>query len=317
MDNQQFSSFDEQNQPYATPAGPKNAKYFRARAREALKGNLVNTAVGGFVYNLVVSGVSVVGLIPFYVIMFTVLLRQSFSPEDRVPAEFFATVLIGFAVMMGILILGMILVGGPAIVGYSRMHLDVIDGVEPRIGTIFSPFKTCFGKAASLYFRLTLLACLACLPIILLLFVGIMLIGLENGALGVICMLMGYVITIALAMVIYYRYSMSYYILAEYPEMSAGDALRNSAMLMKGKMWKLFCLDFSFIGWVLLVAVGGMLTCGVGMLIGIYVLMAYMQTARAAFYDEITNRAAARQTVFPSLDPDDYISGEGSRQGDI
>lgn len=317
MDNQQFSSFEEPNQIYTVPTGPKNAAYFRTRARAALKGNLVNTAVGGFVYNLVVSGVSVMGLIPFYVIMFTALLKESFSMSEEAELELVATVFIGFAIMMGILILGMILVGGPAIVGYSRMHLDVIDGVEPRIGTIFSPFKTCFGKAVSLYFRLTLLSCLACLPMILLLFVGIVLLGLENGALGALCMLAGYVTTIVLAMVIYYRYSMSYYILAEYPEMSAGDALRNSAMLMKGKKWKLFCLDFSFIGWVLLVAVGGMLTCGVGMLIGIYVLMAYMQTARAAFYDEITNRAAARETVFPSLDPDDYISGEGSWQDNV
>ena len=42
-------------------------------------------------------------------------------------------------------------------------------------------------------------------------------------------------------------------------------------------------------------------------MVGSYVLSAYEITSTAAFYDDITNRAAARETEFPSLDPDDYI----------
>ena len=43
-------------------------------------------------------------------------------------------------------------------------------------------------------------------------------------------------------------------------------------------------------------------TCGIGMIF----LTPYMQASFAAFYDDITNRAAARETEFPSLNPDDY-----------
>ena len=94
---------------------------------------------------------------------------------------------------------------------------------------------------------------------------------------------------------------MSFLILAEYPEISAIDALRNSASLMRGNKWRLFCLQISFIGWVLL---AGCCTCGIGVMF----LTPYMSAANAAFYDDIANRAAARETEFPSLDPNDYIA---------
>jgi hypothetical protein len=43
-------------------------------------------------------------------------------------------------------------------------------------------------------------------------------------------------------------------------------------------------------------------TCG----IGVFFLSPYMYAADAAFYDDIANRAAARETEFPSVDPNDY-----------
>ena len=89
-------------------------------------------------------------------------------------------------------------------------------------------------------------------------------------------------------------------ILAEYPEMRAVDALRNSAMLMKGRKWSFFCLQLSFIGWYLLSA----LTAFVGLIF----LMPYIHTVDATYYDEIANRSAAREAEFPSLDPDDYVA---------
>ena len=88
-------------------------------------------------------------------------------------------------------------------------------------------------------------------------------------------------------------------IMAEYPTIGIFDALRNSANLMKGNKWKLFCLDFSFIGWILLASC----TCGLGMI----VLMPYMYAASAAFYNDIANRQAAKETEFPSINPDDYV----------
>ena len=80
-----------------------------------------------------------------------------------------------------------------------------------------------------------------------------------------------------------YSYRMAFYLLADNPEWSPGRALRESRQLMQGHRWRLACLDVSFIGWFLLVAV----TAG---LAGIFVLP-YFATANAAFYEDLLDRA--------------------------
>ena len=77
-----------------------------------------------------------------------------------------------------------------------------------------------------------------------------------------------------------YSYAMTSYILAEQPELSAGEAITLSKQLMNGNRWRLFCLHLSFIGWELLCA----LTLGIGHLW----LTPYKQAATAAFYREIS-----------------------------
>jgi uncharacterized membrane protein len=116
--------------------------------------------------------------------------------------------------------------------------------------------------------------------------------------LAILILLCGLLLTAVAAIPINYTYTYAFLILAEYPTLSPTEALRNSRNLMRGKKFKLFCLDFSFIGWILLAC----LTCG----IGFHFLTPYMQTARVAFYHDIANREAASDVEFPSLDPDDY-----------
>ena len=76
-----------------------------------------------------------------------------------------------------------------------------------------------------------------------------------------------------------FSYSMAPYILADHPEMTGGQAITASKNLMKGKKGKLFCLQLSFIGWILL----SCLTFGIGFLwVG-----PWMSAATAAFYESI------------------------------
>ncbi|MDR3225043.1 MAG: DUF975 family protein [Clostridiales Family XIII bacterium] len=49
-----------------------------------------------------------------------------------------------------------------------------------------------------------------------------------------------------------YRYKLVFYILAENPDVGPFEAIRISKEIMRGNKWKLFCLDLSFIGWMLL-----------------------------------------------------------------
>ena len=49
-----------------------------------------------------------------------------------------------------------------------------------------------------------------------------------------------------------YSYAMTYFLLREDSSLGANEAITLSRKLMDGKKWKLFCLDFSYIGWHLL-----------------------------------------------------------------
>ena len=87
-----------------------------------------------------------------------------------------------------------------------------------------------------------------------------------------------------------YAYSMSWFILADDPNIPANEARKRSIEMMRGNKWRLFCLDFSFIGWILL----SILTFG----ILLFWIMPYMQTARAEFYqDLLAQEYAAREAM--------------------
>mgnify|MGYP000000835040 FL=1 len=73
-----------------------------------------------------------------------------------------------------------------------------------------------------------------------------------------------------------YRYAMAPYIMAEHPEMGIMEAIEESKQMMDGNKWSLFCLDFSFIGWMILSAC----TFGIGDLF----LNPYTHMATAHFY---------------------------------
>lgn len=76
-----------------------------------------------------------------------------------------------------------------------------------------------------------------------------------------------------------YAYAMTPYILDEHPEISAWDASCRSQEMMRGHKLRLFWLDLSFIGWMLL----SVLTLGIGLLW----LGPYMEVSRVAFYNDL------------------------------
>jgi uncharacterized membrane protein len=77
----------------------------------------------------------------------------------------------------------------------------------------------------------------------------------------------------------YLMYSMIFYVLYDNPDIGAIEALNRSKKMMHGYKWKLFCLHFSFIYWILL----SILTCGIGFLW----LIPYMGVAQANFYENL------------------------------
>ena len=154
------------------------------------------------------------------------------------------------AVLSALIMLAVyLLVGSVVKLGYARFHMNLVDGGEAAVSQLFGYFA--FWKNAVIANLLR--SIYTFLWTLLLIIPGI----LAN-----------------------YSYAMTDYILAERPDMAAQEAIALSKQMMNGNRWRLFCLEISFIGWHILSG----LTFGIGHLW----LRPYTETARAAFYREIS-----------------------------
>lgn len=158
------------------------------------------------------------------------------------------------AFLLAVLVMAVVLVivGSVVNLGYARFNLGLVDGEEARMEHLVSYFPWIKNALCT---RL--------------------LVGLN--------VLVGTLLFVVPGIIQAYTYAMTSYILAEDPELTAGQAMARSRQLMRGSRWRLFCLDLSFIGWALLSA----LTLGIGNLL----LCPYEEAARAAFYRDLTARS--------------------------
>ena len=76
-----------------------------------------------------------------------------------------------------------------------------------------------------------------------------------------------------------YAYAMTQYILADHPEYTATEAIEKSQELMKGNKFRLFCLELSFIGWIIL--------SGIAFGIPLIWVIPYMEMTKAEFYQNL------------------------------
>ena len=156
----------------------------------------------------------------------------------------------GFILLTGIVMSAVTIVLGSLIaIGYSRFNLNLIDRHPVAFENLFKYFSHCKTAVASRLLR----ALYIFLWSLLLLIPGI---------------------------IAEYSYAMTDFILAENPNLTASEAIARSKDMMRGNRWRLFCLEFSFIGWDLLV----ILTFGIGNLW----LIPYKYAAKAAFYRDIS-----------------------------
>lgn len=164
---------------------------------------------------------------------------------------------------IGIGAIALLLVGGPMEIGINKISLNVVRGETVEIVTLFDGFKD---------------------------FVRSLILWVTNQ----IFIFLWTLLFVIPGIIKMYSYSMSYFILLDNPDMSANDARKKSMEMMKGNKWRLFCLDFSYIGWLLLSA----LTFGI---LSLWVAPSN-RTARAFFY----------QSLLPPVEVNtDDLSAEG------
>ena len=92
--------------------------------------------------------------------------------------------------------------------------------------------------------------------------------------------LVGFILFVIPGIIQCYSYRLVPYIVADDPQISAGDAVKRSRMMMKGQKWNCFVFDLSFIGWGIL----SLLTFGI---VGVFYANPYYHNADAALYQAI------------------------------
>lgn len=307
----------------------KNAAYYRACARGSLRGKwgtavwigLVAVMLGGLV-----SGSVNISFDPSN-FDFDLLSVESGAVIDRNAFDWLMNlILIGIATVALSSVAYALFVASPLKLGYQRVNLDLIDGKGLQFKTLFSYFKINYLRSVRLNLLFSLLVkMIVILPAIALAWVSLDCVDellaslvVVDGKLEVLDfdwnVLHSHILWIAVlgcvtaamgivSAVLNYTYRFAYMAMAEYPDMGAIEAMRVSRNMMRGNKWRLFCLDFSFIGWTILASI---FTLGIGML-WVY---PYREAAIATFYDDVTNRRTARVTEFPSLNFDDYMEEE-------
>ena len=303
----------------------KNAAYFRARGREALKGNW-GIAIGAMLLAGICGAFSERASFNLDLEEFGVkaqdLTNPAFYTVDNLKAilsKFNPNYLLLLLSVSAFAILTTIawrlFVGSPVYLGYQKFQLNLIDRKQLAIKTLFDGFRTGYVKSVVLRLLLALINLLCalpmvaagavgaiiCLPAIRTFLAGEALAMQDYLTISIASLIMGLasIASSVLSIIVDLRYGYAFVILAEYPELSAVEALQKSRSLMQGNKWRLFCLKLSFIGWYLLAA---LFTCGIGFIWAI----PYCNASVMAFYDDVANRRAAAETEFPSINPDDY-----------
>lgn len=137
---------------------------------------------------------------------------------------------------------------GAFTLGFAILFLNLIRSDKAKLGDLFKGFNN-FGRAFLAYLLMMLFIFLWALLLII------------PGIIAAI------------------RYSQTFYIIADNPNIRAIDAIRESKRMMEGNKWKYFKLQLSFIGWALL----SVLTLGIGSLW----LTQYMYASYALFYEDL------------------------------
>ncbi len=148
----------------------------------------------------------------------------------------------------GVAFIAPLIIGGPMMLGLAMFSLSLSRTNDPDLEILFKGFKN-FGTALGAY-------------LLMLLFVFLW---------SLLLIIPGIIASIA--------YSMTFFILADEPELGASDALAKSKRMMRGYKWKYFCLNLRFIGWAIL--------CVISLGIGFLWLIPYMQISYAKFYEDV------------------------------
>ena len=224
-----------------------NASELRLKARDSLKGNYWYAVVVAFV-------AAIFGALMINGGSIDLNIKEDFPGFFNDLPKFIRLYLIVAASTAGAINFVAFILGGVVQLGYAQYLLKQQDREISAVKDLFSQFDRFKDGFLQLFLRKLFVALWSLLLVIP---------GIYKS----------------------FAYSMTPFLMAEDPTLSARAAMRLSEEKMDGHKWELFCLELSFIGWILLAVI----TFGVSEIF----LAPYMNAAFAAFYrDKISPKTA-------------------------
>lgn len=179
--------------------------------------------------------------------------------KGNVGIYFGVTILLSLILSLSsITIIGPFLISGSIMLGLTLLILEIVRTKKGNLETGFKGFKQ-FGSSLGAYFFM----------------------GLFIGLWSILFVIPGIIAG--------FRYSMTFFVLADNPTMSGLAAIRKSKEMMKGHKWELFVLLISFFWWYIL----GTITFGLAY---IYVIP-YMEATIANFYEKLKEEQPVAEVV--------------------
>ena len=227
------------------------SKELRVKAWESLKGKY-------WMAFAVVIVAGLIGSVGNAFVSFGQNLSEVLGMVD--PSEMDSTMALGALVLNGVVIISSIIgalfsifVTNAITVGLSNYFIKNTDS-KPSFADVFSGFKAKYGRNIG----------------------TLLLVGIKTVLWTCLFIIPGIIKS--------FEYAIIPYILADDAEISSKDAFKKAKQMMRGNKWRLFKLEFSFIGWIILCV----LTLG----IGTFFLIPYVDAAMAEFYVELKNKQA-------------------------
>ena len=176
--------------------------------------------------------------------------------------------------------------------GFNHTLIKALRREEVAVTTVLARLPLFF-KAIGLNLMIFLRLLLWMLPGMALSMFGSVVTLLEPS-IGGLLMLAAMAVMFVLMIRAMYSYRLATYIMADVPEMGINASIRRSKEVMKGRRMELFGLEFSFLGWRLLLSMGQSMLLGLfggvlGMTLGMFAslfLQTYLSMAETAFYQE-------------------------------
>lgn len=261
---------------------------YKERAKEQLLGHYSVATLSVFLIFAIVYGITMVLMIA----LMTYTIPASLNQSVALPNNSFKMFVID-----EVIALVLSLITNLFTTGFVYVCMQISYGKKVSVGDTFYVFKHNPDKILILSFIMTVISVIFTLPSMLLQYMQPINESGRNFLIWSVCYVFGMVASIIVGLI----FGMCYMIFLDDCERPVLECLSMSYKMMRGNKWRLFCLQLSFIGYIIL----GIFSVGIGYLW----LVPYMNTSLVNFYRDLKGDFRSNTVIIEkeSLSSEDRI----------